>query len=161
MWPSLQRAVKARFSGSSRQSTMRRPQLGVGQRSSAPHPSPHNLLQRSRVGACLRFFLPPWIFKGTWGTFLCFPQRLWPCAHEGGGVLFCPPVSGRHLSPDRNPQFQGNGLVQKDGRVKRSGLDPQTWPLLAAGRSCLNSSSSVKEGEGPWRLPQLPHVETS
>lgn len=132
MWPSLQRAAKARLSGSSRQSTMRRPQLGVGQRSSAPPPlTPHTLLEE-QVGACLRFFLPP-LDPGTralGAPSSVFHRGSGPVPTSGGGRCSSVHLLWKQHQPRQKPTVSGQRAGPERWTVERgSGLDPQTWPL--------------------------------
>ena len=94
----MQWVGKARLSGFShmqQQSAVRRPQLGVGQRSSPPQPlTPYTLL-KEQVGALLRFFLPP-LDPGTralGAPSSVFHRGSGPVPTGGGGaVLFCSPA---------------------------------------------------------------------
>ena len=131
----MQWVGKARLSGFShrqQQSAVRRPQLGVGQRSSPPQPlTPYTLL-KEQVGALLRFFLPP-LDQGTralGAPSSVFHRGSGPVPTGGGGQCSSVHLLWKQHQPRRKPTVAGQSAGPERWTVERGpGLDPQTWPL--------------------------------
>lgn len=95
----------------------------AGQRSSAPPPlTPH---PSRGAGGSLFEILPAPLDPGTralGAPSLCFPQRLWPCAHEWWGRCSSVHLLWKQHQPRQKPTVSGQRAGQKDGRWKR------VWP---------------------------------
>lgn len=136
MWPSLQRAAKARLSGFSRvqQQTEHREAPTAGCRAEeqrSPIPHPHTLLEE-QVGALLRFFLPPLDpgIRALGAPSSVFHRGSGPVPTGGGGWCSSVQLLWKQHQPRRKPTVAGQRAGPERWTVERGpGLDPQTWPL--------------------------------
>lgn len=160
---SAARAAKAWPQGTAdRANSMRCPQLVSGRGAVAlphPHPTPLEYVwELFGDSSCL-----PWTgHKGTWGTFLCFPQRLWPCAHEWWGRCSSAHLLWKQHQPRQKPTVSGQRAGPERRWERGSGLDPQTWPLPGSWQVLSEFQfPPLKRAEAPEATATSPTLETS